>query len=208
MELDPAITAALLHAQQIGAIGPAPIAQHIEHALGFADVIAECDPAPTSIIDLGTGGGIPGLVLAERFPSAQVTLLDGRRSRIDLLDELLERLGWGARIVTVPERAEEFARREGSREAFAFVVARGFARPSVTAECGAPLLAPGGSLVVSEPPAGSGAERWPIPACGELGLLPSVVERRSCTYVRLERIGVCPAVYPRRTGIPEKRPLF
>jgi 16S rRNA (guanine527-N7)-methyltransferase len=193
----------------VGAIGPAPLEQHIDHAHGFGDLIASIDPAPTSILDLGSGGGIPGLVLAERFPSAIVTLLDGRTGRVELLREMAEELDWGYRLQIVGDRAERFARDPGSREAYQFVVARGFSRPAVTAECGAPLLAPDGVLVVSEPPDESQrADRWNLDHLAVLGLELEPTSGRSYHYVYLRRVGPCPEQYPRRVGIPEKRPLF
>lgn len=193
----------------MGAIGPAPIEQHIAHAHGFADLIAGCDPNPTSILDLGSGGGIPGLVLAERFPSAVVTLLDGRAGRIVLLEEIADELDWGYRLQIAGDRAERFGQDQGSREAYQFVVARGFARPAVTAECAAPLLAPGGVLLVSEPPDdGARASRWDLDQLTMLGVALEAVVARTFHYVLLRRIGPCPAQYPRRVGIPEKRPLF
>jgi 16S rRNA (guanine527-N7)-methyltransferase len=177
--------------------------------LGFATIIGATTPHVTSIVDLGSGGGIPGLILAEVFPEAIVTLLDGRSSRVELLREFAEILGWGYRLQIIGERAEEFARIPGSREAYQIVVARGFGRPAAVAECAAPLLAPGGSLIVSEPPSLEASEaRWDRPTLGALGLDLHFERANALQYARLERIGVCPPQYPRRVGIPEKRPLF
>jgi 16S rRNA (guanine527-N7)-methyltransferase len=172
-------------------------------------VIAAIDPRPTSIIDLGTGGGIPGLVLAERFPDAIVTLLDGRAGRIAFLNDLRESLDWGYRLQIVGDRAERFGQSPGSRQAYQFACARGFSKPSVTAECAAPLLAPGGALVVSEPPADGQREgRWDEDALSTLGLEITFTEQRGFQYAILTSVRECPSVYPRRVGIPEKRPLF
>jgi hypothetical protein len=78
------------------------------------------------------------------------------------------------------------------------VVARLFAAPAVTAEIGAAFVAVGGVLVVSEPPGGRG-ERWDTDVLGELGFAAA----------RHERIaGFVPERYPRRTGVPGKRPLW
>jgi 16S rRNA (guanine527-N7)-methyltransferase len=200
---------ALRHAQLIGAIGPAPLAQHIDHAHGFADVIASIDQRPTSVLDLGAGGGIPGLVVAERFPDAMVTLLDGRAGRIAFLNDLREGLGWGYRLQVVGDRAERFGQSPGSRMAYEFVCARGFAKPAVTAECAAPLLAPGGSLIVSEPPTDERRlSRWNELALARLGLELTFTMQREFHYAVLTSTSECPAEYPRRVGVPEKRPLF
>lgn len=204
-----ALRAVLSRSQEIGAIGPAPLDSHIAHSLGFADIIVATDPSVTSIIDLGSGGGIPGLVLAERFPEAIVTLLDGRAGRIELLNVAAESLQWGYRLQIVGDRAERFGQQPGSREAYRMVVARSFGRPAVAAECAAPLLAPGGSLIVSEPPDSERSEeRWDRGVLSILGLDLTFERARSYHYARLTRVGVCPPEYPRRVGVPEKRPLF
>jgi hypothetical protein len=86
------------------------------------------------------------------------------------------------------------------------VVARAFAAPPVTAECAAPLLRVGGLLVVSEPPGAAGADRWS--GVAELGLGPAVHRPGPPALVVLTQESACPLRYPRRTGIPAKRPLW
>ena len=87
------------------------------------------------------------------------------------------------------------------------VVARSFGSPAVTAECGAPLLRVGGVLVVSEPPEGAG-ERWSDDGLAELGLgAPTVIEGPP-SFVRLSLERPVDERYPRRVGIPGKRPLW
>jgi 16S rRNA (guanine527-N7)-methyltransferase len=138
-----------------------------------------------------------------------ITLLDGRAGRIDLLNDVVEILDRGDRLGVVGARAERFAHEPEARGEFAFVVARGFARPAVTAECAVPLLVPGGSLIVSEPPLATGrADRWDRETLGKLGVELTFIEARTFRYARLVAVGVCPAEYPRRIGVPEKRPLF
>jgi 16S rRNA (guanine527-N7)-methyltransferase len=76
----------------------------------------------------------------------------------------------------------------------------------VTAECAAPLLAVGGLLVVSEPPDG---RRWPASALEPLGMaVEGMVRGAAGTFQRLRQVTPCPDRYPRRVGIPAKRPLF
>ena len=93
------------------------------------------------------------------------------------------------------------------RAAFDLVVARSFGPPAVVAECAAPFLRVGGRLAVSEPP--TGEDRWPPAPLAELGL--EATERRDVggAHVQLLRqTAPCPDRYPRRTGVPTKRPLF
>ena len=108
----------------------------------------------------------------------------------------------------VEGRAEELARRADLRGRFDLVVARGFGPPAVTAECGAGFLVVGGRLVVSEPPGGR-PDRWPAEGLAPLGLEPGRRSRRAgASYQVLRQATACPDRYPRRVGIPAKRPLF
>lgn len=112
------------------------------------------------------------------------------------------------------QRAEEAGRDPELRATFDLVTARGFGPPAVVAECAAPFLRPGGLLVVSEPPAGEAA-RWPAAGLAPLGLEPvgppltlEVGSGQTGTYQVLHQRIACPERWPRRTGIPAKRPLF
>ena len=111
-------------------------------------------------------------------------------------------------------RAEELGHDpEPAGHGFDVVVARAFGAPAVVAECGAPFLVLGGRLIVSEPPDGGG-ERWREAAApdrlAELGLMAEERIRSAggFGFQVLRATGPCPGKYPRRTGIPAKRPLF
>ncbi len=207
---DERLLALFAQAQEIGAIGPAPVEEHVAHAAAFVEAAAGLIPEDGTVLDLGTGGGLPGLVVAQRMTRATVTLLDGRTQRAQLLSRFVDELGWAHRVRVVAARAEEAGRDVHFRGQFDLVVARGFGRPGVTAECAAPFLRPGGWLVVSEPPAdGSGdAERWPAAGCLLVGLAPRRTLALPWSFALLEQVTPCPERYPRRVGIPGKRPLF
>ncbi len=182
-------------------MGPGPLTEHIEHALAFAQGV----DAPAVAADLGSGGGLPGLVLALRWPSTQWHLIDSAQRRAALLEAAVADLGLGERVTVWRERAEVVAR--GTlRGACDLVVARSFGPPAVTAECGAPLLLPGGLLVVSEPPVEDPA-RWPLAGLALLGLADEGVSGTPRVR-RLRQTASCPERYPRRPGIPAKRPLW
>jgi 16S rRNA (guanine527-N7)-methyltransferase len=201
------LDAVLERSRELGFLGPGPVAGHIDHARGFAGGV---DAAPGRILDLGSGGGVPGLVLAEFWPAADVTLLDAGERRCAFLTEAVHDLGWSSRASVVRGRAEEAGHRSDLRGSFDLVVARGFGPPAVTAECGAPFLRVGGRLVVSEPPAGStdNAERWPETGITVLGLTPLREWREPFHYQAFVLGRPCPERYPRRVGVPAKRPLF
>lgn len=201
----------LQEAARMGFLGSMPISDQIEHALGFAYCVeAERSGPPESAVDLGSGGGVPGLILALCWPACSVTLLDANERRTSFLQSAVDGLFEGDRITVVRCRAEEFSREPARRQAFEVVTARSFGSPAVTAECAAPLLSLGGLLVVSEPPDGEPRLRWPEGGLDELGLQPGSPIRfdRRFNYQTMTKSGPTPDRYPRRVGVPAKRPLF
>jgi 16S rRNA (guanine527-N7)-methyltransferase len=193
-------------AQRRGFIGDAPVEVAIEHARGFA---AGVDSPPSRFADLGSGGGLPGLVLVELWPSAEAVLLDANQKRCAFLREAVEALSLRRRVEVVEGRAEALGRRSGLRGGFDVVTARGFGRPAVTAECAAPLLRVGGRLVVSEPPAASDSpDRWPVDGLALCGMAPERSWSTPFRFQALRQVEACPERYPRRDGVPTKRPLF
>ena len=190
--------------RELGFLGPGPLALQIEHARGFASMMAR---APESFLDLGSGGGLPGLVLVLMWPHARGVLLDASVRRTEFLRQAGELLGSGDRIEVVCGRAEETGRLPRLRGRFDVVTARSFGAPAVTAECGAPFLRIGGRLLVSEPPEDSQA-RWPRGRLAELGLEVETPPSPRARYVGLQLVQPLGDRWPRRTGIPSKRPLW
>jgi 16S rRNA (guanine527-N7)-methyltransferase len=215
-ELEPGLGGALAEAQRLHLVGPGEVRTHIEHAEGFLRALSSAG-GPTDfsldgarVLDLGSGGGLPGLVLASARPDLEVVLLDANLRRTTFLDEAVASLDLSPRVAVVRARAEASGRDPSQRARFDLVVARGFGRPAVTAECGAPFLRVGGRMVVSEPPADTAETpvRWPESNLAELGLAPLHVHREDFSYEVLIQTRLCPDAYPRRPGIPAKRPLF
>ncbi|MCI4354384.1 MAG: class I SAM-dependent methyltransferase, partial [Thermoplasmata archaeon] len=139
----------LERARALGFLGPGPVERQVTHAEDLAALIG---PFAGSFLDLGSGGGIPGLVLAQRWPTARGTLLDAHGKRCSFLREALGDLSLEPRIGVVCGRAERLARDAALRGGFELVVARSFGAPAVTAECAVGFLLSGGRLVVTEPP--------------------------------------------------------
>ncbi|MFM8994232.1 MAG: RsmG family class I SAM-dependent methyltransferase [Actinomycetota bacterium] len=163
----------LRRAQVEGALGAAPITEVIAHARGF---VAALPDSVGTVLDLGTGAGVPGLVIALDRPAVRVTLVDRRAKRIDALQRAITALGWGERVTAVAADAETLAddpQWQGKADA---VVARGFGPPATTLRVAARLTHPGGWVVISEPPADQ-PSRW------EPDLLAS------CGVSHLERLG-------------------
>lgn len=200
------VSEVLEQARGLGFLGPGPVEAHVRHAAGFAEVLL-AEP-PERVIDLGSGAGVPGLEVARRLPCATVVLIDSSERRTEFLAWAVEELGWGERVRVLRARAEELGRDPAWRGWADAVVARGFGRPAVTAECAAPLLGEGGRLVVSEPPEPNGG-RWPAAGLDVLGLRARSLRGASGSrYQELVQERPCPPKYPRRPGIPAKRPLF
>ncbi len=206
--MDDRLTALLVEAQQQGFIGPGDLRPHLEHALGFVAALGP-DSVPGRVVDLGSGGGLPSLVLAEAWPASRFWLVEANQRRVHFLADAVDRLEWGDRVQARNGRAELFGREAELRGTMDLVTARGFGPPAVTAECAAPFLASGGRLVVSEPPSAEGASRWPAAGLALLGLSRGQVGSGvPAHYAVFEQGDPCSDRYPRRVGIPAKRPLF
>lgn len=202
--MSPTLVEVLEESRAWGFLGPGPLQDQIDHALGFA---AAAPSVPQVALDLGSGGGVPGLVLAGHWPDSRWTLLDSSERRTAFLEESVARLGWAHRVSVVRTRAEDAGRDPQLRGTVDLVVARSFAAPAPTAECGAPFLRVGGHLLVSEPPEAGPDDRWPD-ALAQLGLRARGVNPGPPRIAVLEQVDLCPESYPRPSGRPVKRPLF
>lgn len=223
----PQLLEVLEDARVAGFLGPGPVETHLRHAEGFVAVCRQLwpdGPTPPVLLDLGSGAGLPGLVVATRWPEATLVLLDAQRRRTAFLHDAVRRLGLSARVTIRQDRAELAGRDPLARGHFDGVLARSFGRPAVVAECAAPLLRQGGWLVVSEPPGEgpddspqaspvdstdpSGPARWPAAPLADLGLVPERLIHAGFDYQTLRQADTCPERFPRRDGVPAKRPLF
>lgn len=164
------------------------------------------------LVDVGTGGGFPGLPLAIVRPRIAVTLLDATAKKIAFLRRVADDLGL-TNVTALALRAEEAGHDPTLRGQADIVTARAVARLAVLAEYCLPLLRPGGWLIALKagdladelaegtralaPLGGTLREVTPVP----LPELPGHV------LVRVEKTGETPAAYPRRPGVPAKRPL-
>jgi 16S rRNA (guanine527-N7)-methyltransferase len=130
------------------------------------------------------------------------------RRRCEFARGVVDDLGWAGRVEVRCERAEVLGREPGLRERFPVVVARSFGPPAVTAELAAGFLATGGLLVVSEPPEAED-DRWAPDGLARLGLGPAVRERHGgFAVVVISKTEPLSERFPRRTGVPGKRPLW
>ena len=139
--LDAAVTAALEDARRFGFLGPGPVDDQVSHAVAMARVLEQNHVAPADFLDLGSGGGLPGLVLAAEWPEQSATLLDGSARRTAFLRQTVIGLDWASRVRVAEGQAEKLGRDPGLRAGFPLVVARSFAAPAITAEVGGVFVA-------------------------------------------------------------------
>jgi 16S rRNA (guanine527-N7)-methyltransferase len=170
---------ALGQAQRIGMLGQGSLDVLVERSLGFVKSIPE---GTRDLIDLGSGGGDPGLVIAESCPKLSVTLVDRRAKRTDLLSRLVGRLGLADRVEVIEADVALLPRlRPG--QLWDVVTCRGFGSPAYTAAHASHLLRLGGCMLVSEPPESNG-DRWRIPEVESLGLFIEAVENGVARLVK------------------------
>lgn len=201
------LTAVLERSKSWGFLGPGPVEAHIAHADQLVATLAGSVDlgAGGRGLDLGSGGGVPGLVVALATPAWSWVLLDSMERRTAFLGDAVVELDLVDRVTVWRERAEVAGRDPGHRGRYDVVTARSFAAPAVTAECAAPLLRVGGVLVVSEPPE-SDPTRWPADGLAALGFDPVPEHQGSWIALRLAR--EAPDQAPRKVGLPAKRPLW
>lgn len=207
-----ALMPVLGRARELGFLGPGDIRAHVGNGQAFLTTLGrprDDQQDAASVLDLGSGGGVPGLVIAVARPDLRVVLLDASERRTAFLERAVEELGLTARVQVVRGRAEELARRADLCRSFDVVTARSFGPPAATLECSLGFLrGPGAAVLVSEPPVSS-PDRWPPDALVALGVRAgSVVRTHGASVRRLEVIAPVPDGVPRRTGLPVRRPLF
>ena len=168
-------------------------------------------PAGSRVLDLGSGAGFPGLVLASVCPDLSFTLLDATAKKCDFLRETAETMGL-TNVEILCGRAEDVGRGE-LRESFDLVTARAVASLRELIELALPLLKTGGTLLAYK---GANyqaeideAAHALAELCGEVGAVTAYIlaggDRRALVTVR--KLAPTPAKYPRRPGMPHKRPL-
>ncbi|MCY3785641.1 MAG: class I SAM-dependent methyltransferase [bacterium] len=192
-------------AQHQGLIGRATSAEREwRHAAEVARELG--DPGESRCLDLGTGGGLPGLVLASCWPATTWVFVDRRRRSETLVAWAIEQLGIGERATFRLGEAASLAREPALAGSFGLVVARAFGPPAVTVECATGFLGVGSRLVVTEP-AGGDPARWPAKPLGRLGL---AVGRTATAprFVQIVKVAPQEARFPRRTAAMQREPLY
>ncbi len=180
---------------------------HGDHAMGFVAFSDDPITAFTGhIVDIGSGAGLPALILADAYPTTEWTLIERRGGRTDLLRRAIHRLELSDRVHVVADDAAVVGRGE-LRGTADWVTSRSFGPPGDTAECAAPFLRAGGQLLVSEPYDSVLEERWPIKGLDLVGLeFTGEWETEAGRYVRFTRTEQPIDGIPRKGA--RKKPLF
>jgi len=151
------VRSVLAEAQRIGAIGPGELDRSIAHATQFLAGIPE---GPQRVVDLGSGGGVPGLVIADLRRDCHLVLVDRRRGRCDQLTRAIRRLAWDERVEVWC--ADVDTMRTTHAGAFDVATSRGFGPARSTLHLALACVRNGGTVVISEPPEDR-HDRWPDP---------------------------------------------
>src|SRR5680860_267438 len=134
--MDDHLLETLRDAQRFGFFGNRPIEEAAQHALGFVLALGALEPG-SRIVDLGSGGGLPGLVVADAYRDGAITLIDRRQKRTDFLRRAATRLGYDHVEVITADVSDLIADVEGGgRSPFDVATARGFGPPSLTLSMG------------------------------------------------------------------------
>jgi 16S rRNA (guanine527-N7)-methyltransferase len=164
---------------------------HVEESLAALPVVQRFDGP---IVDVGSGGGAPGIPLAHAFPDREVTLLEATRRKCDFLERWARELP-NAQVVC--GRAEE-----QPVDSWGVAVAKALAPPPVAAEWCLPLVEPGGAVVLYVGPTAQ-ADRVALVA----EQLAAELEESPPGLLVLRKLGPTPPGFPRRPGVARKRPL-
>lgn len=179
--------------------------RHILDSLSLVPALAHLG-AGARLVDVGSGGGLPGLPIAIARPDLSVTLVEATGKKARFLEETARALGL-AHVAVACDRAEAFGHGD-RRGSFDVATSRALSQLSVLLELTIPLLKVGGhSLAIK----GARAEEEIAQAARALALLHAEVEDTSRTstgaIVRIVKRAATPARFPRRPGEPKRTPL-
>ncbi|MFM7653275.1 MAG: 16S rRNA (guanine(527)-N(7))-methyltransferase RsmG [Vulcanococcus sp.] len=190
------------------------IAQVFDSLWPLLPLLQERPEAPLRCIDVGTGGGFPGLAVAIALPAAQLTLVDSVGRKTQAVQAMAQALGLGERVELRCERVELTGRQKACRGRFDLALARAVASAPVVAEYLVPLLAPQGEALLYRGQWGD-ADQAALERAASL--LRARISRRDSrelpagrgqrTVLALQAQAPCPGAYPRAVGVPSKLPL-
>lgn len=195
-------------AQMISA-WPGLVSGHAEELVEDSLVLLEHLGDAHRVVDVGSGGGLPGLPLKISRPGLSMTLVEADQNKAAFLVQACARLGLDVEVLAL--RAEEAGHDPRLRESFDLAVARALAPAPVLVELCLPLVRVGGRLLAQKTDKEeSGPAEHAIELLG--GSLDAIVAapssaRTSGTVMIVSKVKPTPAGYPRRPGVPARKPL-
>ena len=156
----------LREAQRIGALSNAPVAEIISHAKWFADAMPH---TARTAVDLGSGAGVPGLIVALFCPYLRLHLVDRRVGRTDVLVRAVHALNLVDRVTVRCSEITDMTKDSTWAKHFDVAMSRGLGPPIQTLNLSRDLVKPGGAIIISEPPPDSDS-RWDQQQVRALGL--------------------------------------
>ena len=187
----------------------------IKHIIDSLSIVKLGGPmASYRLIDIGTGAGMPGVILKIAFPNLSVVLFDSLKKRLNFLDDVTEALSLKD-IETLHGRAEDMGQDKNYRESFDVAVSRAVARLNVLSEYSLPFVKLGGAFIPYKSGDISEELKEAKNAIAMLGghlerdvrfQLPDSDMERSLLYIRKEKSTL--KAYPRKAGIPSKKPIM
>jgi len=179
----------------------------------FSCVLAWKGNPPSRLVDVGTGAGFPGLVLKILYPAMRLTLVESVGKKVKFCLHIADGMKMeGVEVLTA--RAEEVGQMAAHREQYDWAVARAVADLPVLAEYLLPMLQVGGHMLAQKGVSGPVEVHKSEQALKMLGgqmrqlipvTLPGVADERY--LVVIEKVAATPRQYPRKSGIPAKKPL-
>lgn len=187
------------------------VVKHFLDSLSIAPLLRDAGASP-SLVDIGSGAGLPGLALKIALPQLRVTLIDATRKKVDFLRHMIAELDL-QNISAIQARAEDLAHDPAHRERYDFAVARAVADLAVLLEYALPFVHTGGVLIAQKGVQVEDEIRRAGPALQALGgqvrarvpvQLPGLEPRH---LIVVDKLASTPRTYPRRAGIPERKPI-
>lgn len=184
-----------------------------KHFLDSISCINEINSPPGRLIDIGTGAGFPGIPLKILYPSMHLTLVESVGKKADFCKMLAAKLEL-INVEVLSKRAEEMGQDSKYREQYDWAVARAVAAMPVLSEYLLPLVRVGGAMLAQKGENAYFEVQTAEKAIKMLGgtlrhisrvILPGIADERY--LVVIAKSAATPLQYPRRTGVPQKKPL-
>ena len=185
----------------------------IKHFVDSVALLRYIDVSGKTFLDVGTGAGFPGIPIKIMIPECNVVLLDSLKKRVTFLDQVIGDLDLN-NITAVHDRAEIIAFDESFREKFDIVTSRAVAELRTLCEYCLPFVSVNGSFISYKSGSVDEEVNDSLNAIGKLGgslnriekfFLPDTDVTRSLVFI--DKIDITPERYPRKAGVPLKKPL-